>query len=382
MSDTRGFTLVEMLVSVVVLALAMAMILPSMANLSGLAGRAQSDGGATLDAKLALKMVESDLRKAVGTTPNFGTRPITPDELQSVLEKPSIRVPAYPTEPKERLLDDATYHDLVSFNKDAIVAHSDVVNTNPQGWFNSDTSPGAETVSYMFFPLGSNCTRDKAVKHSSPWCLWRQIEYTQTGDIDPKTGKLRIHRMAEMVMRGSAFPTVQCFDNGPARKRMFCFKQAAPVPKNPAVNPYSWSNWTNKCQTRWFEDGGHSTWTESPYMGLGWFQMSDQFIGEHYPNWSQPGEPELVLDRDGRMNLTGAPPAGVPDLRDYYYPAYHTPTVARHLFMMDTVVGIGIVMPSSVAKSGAEGSAVFQTQVSLRNRLSPSYQQSILCGLR
>jgi prepilin-type N-terminal cleavage/methylation domain-containing protein len=222
-----GFTLLELMVTLVLLALAMAAIFPAIGNMYRNNGRSAASSQAVGEAGIAARLLESDVRAALGDR-GTGERVMTSTTTLAV------RIATIPA------LNGAG----------ATQSMADIRQAGPTRlYINADVVPtaGIERVEWELLQDNATCgDRDRATNRN--FCLQRRV-FSSAGAI----------LSTEVPVRGrGAYPTgTRSCGSGTAvlaTARVFCFQEA--VPNNGNASDYVWnSTWNANCSMRWNQVG-------------------------------------------------------------------------------------------------------------------------------
>ena len=224
-----GFTLIEMVVVLIVLALAMAAIFPAIGNLLNGGTRNAASGQATGEAGLVAKLIEEDIKTALGDR-GTGER----SDSVSFPGANAIRTATIPA------LDagDASplYADIVAASPTRLVLNADAL----------DTNPGVEEVEWVL-TQNSTALCGETDTAGNNWCLRRIVRGAGGGAV--------LAAEVATKSRGTYPQTTSCGgSNLPSAVRVFCYQEAYPGAGNP--NNYVWNGgWTANCTLAWTTDG-------------------------------------------------------------------------------------------------------------------------------
>jgi prepilin-type N-terminal cleavage/methylation domain-containing protein len=257
-----GFTLIEMIVVLVVLALAMAVVFPALGNMLRSTSRTSASSQASGEAQVAADLLRSDVRTAAGARS-------TGERTDSDLFAGATAV---------------TLSTVGSLNALA-PGISDIVTAGPLVLvFNSDvlaTSPGPERVAWTYLENSATCG-DRSDANTN-WCMQRTVS-TQAGTV----------LTSEIVVRarGTLGPSSSCFPGAAAMKRVFCYEEAVPVMAAGGSNRYTWdAGWSSNCSESWLTDAGSPNQAGASGIGLG----STTYTLTH--NGAEPSTKISRLDR-------------------------------------------------------------------------------------
>lgn len=221
--DERGFTLLELVIVLMLLALASAALFPSITSMLRSSTRSAALSGATGDGRVAERIVEHDIRSALAARSN-GNRADLTTSGASVIQALNSAT--------------ATTHDIIQASPTQLTFYTEAL----------ATSPGPERVTLQLHRDQTIC--GERGTDGSNWCLVRTVVGGGA-------------TASEVLTRGrSAFPAT--IPNSPcgSGSRVFCYR----LSENPGgPNAYRWNgSWRpSLCQTRWTD-------LTSTLGGAGW----------------------------------------------------------------------------------------------------------------
>lgn len=318
-----GFTLIEIVVAIALLAITLALSGPALTDLFGNLGRGAAATTSDTDSSIAIRMAENDIEQALANRPtgdfNTGATPIN-----TVVDALNSTAPSN--------------HDIVLAGPTQLAFYADVIDSTIV-----PAATGPEYVRWLQLKNSASCGA------SQPnWCVertvWNTAHTTQFSN--------------EIVTSGTKTPPTDQFcapgftdlPSGTAQNRLFCYRrsvdQGAPyTPVPPSLNDlnpshYAWNNAarTNTCTQQWWD----------------------------------PSAP------------VGAEPPAITLNPLEYVAAQHNsldPTVQFHAYL-DTITSIGIVMPSTSKRGGANERTISYSEVPISSRQSSIYLAAIMCGAR
>ena len=224
-----GFTLIEMIVVLVVLALAMAAIFPAIGNLLAGSSRSAASGQATGEAGVVAKLLEEDIKAALG---DRGTGERT--DSTSFAGVDAIRTATIPALTAGAA--STRYADIVVAGPTRLVLNVDAL----------ATSAGVEQVEWVLTQNSTTLCGETDTSGNN-WCLRRIVRA-------PGGGAVLAAEVATKS-RGTYPQTTSCGSNAlPSAVRVFCYKEAYPGAGN--ANNYRWSaGWTPNCSMAWTSTG-------------------------------------------------------------------------------------------------------------------------------
>lgn len=234
----NAFTLIEMIVVLVLLAVAMAVIFPSIGNMLRTSGRASASSQASGDARIAANLFETDIKTAVGGRS-------TGDRTDNALFSGTTATTLSTVSSLNAL--GAGISDIVTAGPLLLVVNSDVLTTNA----------GPERVSWTYLENSVTCG-DRSDLNTN-WCLQRIVR-TQAGAV----------LTSEVIVRarGTLGTTSSCYPGAVAAKRIFCYEEAVPALVAPSVNRYTWdAGWSATCNQNWLTDA--TSPNQAPVAGYG-----------------------------------------------------------------------------------------------------------------
>lgn len=241
-TGAAGFTLIEIIVAVIVFTIAMALALPVITNVTGLAHRAAGQAAASGEARLAVQMLEADLRHARGLTRSDTDRTEMPDN--TLLDVASGA---------------ATDHDLQILGPNVLRFYADVLSLCDVGCV--DPAAGPELVTYALMQDSRFCDLIPGGTSTSVhdnWCIVRSVQVLRQNR--------HIH---ELLAHGSgAYPSDStCYPGAPRSPRLFCYRSAVP-----ASWSYTWAGWTPRCAMTWSEPQDRTSvdWNTNVTTGYSW----------------------------------------------------------------------------------------------------------------
>ncbi len=227
----RGFTLLEMVVVLVLLALASMVMFPSVVSMLRAGTRSAALSASSGDGRIAERLVEHDVRGAAAARSN-GSRPDAGTPTSSVID--ALNAPS------------RDLHDVLEATPTRLRIWSEALRS----------SPGPEIVTWELREDASECSTQ-----TPNWCVVRTVE--------PSVGAT----LSEVVTRGrTAFP--QGIPNNPCSgatptKRLFCYRTST-------AQSFVWNqNWNDRvCNTT---TTSCSTGTPAPTCRIQWASLDSAF---------------------------------------------------------------------------------------------------------
>ncbi|MCW2923872.1 MAG: hypothetical protein JWM98_1276 [Thermoleophilia bacterium] len=223
-----AFTMIEMIVVMVVLGLAMAAIFPAIGNIMRGSGRGAASSQATGDAGTASRMLEEDIRSALG---DRGTGERTDIENAGAV---GVRLNA-----------------ISALNSPAAINHDIVVAGPTHLRLNADVLPaaGIESIDWQLWEDDARCGDRSDDGHN--WCLTRTVTGGGGGTSEVAVRSRGTYPQTSTCAPGNALA---------AAKRIFCYQEA-----HPTTNSYTWNaGWTSACTSEWRKDGPNAADTSIP----------------------------------------------------------------------------------------------------------------------
>jgi prepilin-type N-terminal cleavage/methylation domain-containing protein len=220
--STDGFTMIEMNVVLIVLALAMAAIFPAIGNLLRGSSRGAASAQATGDSALVAKFLEEDVRTALG---NRGTG----ERSDAASGTTVATIPALAT-------GSVAAVDIVEAGPLRLVVNADVV-----------ADAGVTQVERIEWSLTQNNTAicGETDAGGNNWCLRRIVRSAAGGVL-----------ASEVVTKSrGTYPAVAtCGGINVSSVRVFCYEEA--YPGAGGAGNYVWNGgWTSSCNEAWTMDG-------------------------------------------------------------------------------------------------------------------------------
>lgn len=218
-SAERGFTIIEMVVALVLFAIAMAAVLPALGNMLDMGNRGAANAQASADSSYALQLAEGDLRRAIANR-SSGEFEATGLSVVAALTSMSTNT-----------------HDIISAGPTRLQLWSDALGT----------SAGPELVTYE---LREQTTRNAAGpcdrQSRTSWCVLRTVR-TAGG---ASTIEVVAHGSGTFPLDSSCIPTTGATAPAPA-KRLFCYQHKVPASAGSLNTRYSWAGWNSGCVASW-----------------------------------------------------------------------------------------------------------------------------------
>jgi prepilin-type N-terminal cleavage/methylation domain-containing protein len=268
-SSQAAFTLIEMIVVLVVLALAMAAIFPAIGNLMAGSSRGAASGQATGEAGLVGKMIEEDIKAAVGDR-STGER----SDAGTFTGATALRtatIPALTAGAGSNL-----YSDIVAAGPTRLILNVDAL----------AATAGVEQVEWVLTQNSPACGETDASNNN--WCLRRIVRA-------PGGGAVLAAEVATKS-RGTYPTTTSCGRGLPAAVRVFCYQESYPGAGGNAN--YVWNGgWTPNCSLAWTTDGN------SPNSGSATRTLTSP---ARIPTRHNQVEPASSISRLDRITTVGA----------------------------------------------------------------------------
>ena len=320
---TAGFTLIEIIVAIALLAITLALSGPALTDLFSNLGRGAAATTSDTASSTAIRLAESDIEQALADRPtgdfNIGATPI--NTVVDALKSTAL-----------------VNHDIVLANRTQLAFYADVLD--------SSIVPAATGPEFVIWQLLTDDASCGAIQPN--WCIQRTVSNT--------ANTTQFSNEAVTSGTGLAPTDTFCapgFTDLPTVKeetRIFCFRRSvdqdaiyAPVaPSLSDLKPthYIWNNPERKstCTQQW--------WDPAPPPG-------------------PVPKPIILKPLD-------------------FVAAQHNSldTAVQFHAYLDTITSIGIVMPSTSKRGGANERAISYSEVPIRSRQSPIYLAAIMCGAR
>lgn len=338
-----GFTLIEMILALIMLAVIVAVMFPMLSRMSKSGARDSVRTAATGEARATAQLLESDLRGMRAPLRPTGDGEDAINVISS-LNGGSVPLPlpaaSWPDIPTATLWGQQTNHDLLFAGPNYLMFWADVMD-NPAGAFQT------ELVRWY---LASGATATNGCPSSKTWCLVREVRYATSNDASTSSALrevLATGRGALPISR-ACFPGVGISVNPQANPRAFCYQSAAP-------NAYAWNSWSSSsCSSAWtgIDPDPNSFGVSSPVA------MSIM--------------PSMASARGVSVNAAGIfvdHEAGGPLQNVQIHP-------------LDRITTIAAVLPGGSVSNNAADVRLANAEVAIPSRSSREYRTAILCGDR
>jgi prepilin-type N-terminal cleavage/methylation domain-containing protein len=328
----EGFSLVEIMIALALLALVLALISPALTNLFGSTNRTAAAGSTQSSARTALVMIQQDLERALGDRPtgdfdNAGSGSTT--SLTSALND---------TNPRR--------HDIVRAGRVSLGFYSDVISAT--------VNPNATGPEFVGWSLAQDQTMCGATTPN--WCIVRAV-----WNADRTTNYL-----TEIVTSGrGAAPTDQYCAPGATdtasatpQVRLFCYRRSVEAGSTvtnagvPSAEP-----------------------TTNLQLDPAYYRWNGNWRGECTQIWSDP------------TSASGMWPGGSPPTQfsttDFVAATRNSvdPPYRFHAFL-DTITSVGVVIPAANRRGGQNERSIEYAEIPIQSRQSPLYRTAIMCGSR
>lgn len=333
-----GFTLVEMIVGLVVLAIALALSMPAVINTLQQGARASSGSAATSQAAGAMALLENDLRsirapvRAVG---NDIDRLNVIDQL-SVYRAPVAAdyVAAGYVGPGPLYADPSpmgrvwAHHDILFAGPTMLEFWSDVVDA-PLG------APDNQPELVRWYLINNPADAAATCRDAARWCVVRDVRY---GD---NQGRV----LSEVITSGGgAYPRDASCGPGMAVQGMFCYRSRI------ATRGYTFRFWTTECHDEWYpstiRDAGPPVSRQVSRGGV--HRVNAIYAGRRFQAEHEAAGP-------------------------YWQSRIHP---------LDRIVSVAVALPTAARIGSGDDVSLTTAQVEIRSRRSSEYQTAIMCGAR
>lgn len=220
-----AFTMIEMIVTMVLLGLAMMVVYPALANILGGSARGAASSQAGGEAVIAARMLEEDVRRAVGNR-STGDR----SDGNQLPGTTGIRVSTITA--LTAGASDPQYPDILVAGRFDLVLNSDVLN-----------APGIERVTWRRVVNSPTCGDVGAGGRN--WCMERTVRSAAGAVLTSEV----------VVKHRGTFPAiVSSCAPGITGSRVFCYQEA--YPGTGGATAYVWNGgWSPRCTVAWRTDG-------------------------------------------------------------------------------------------------------------------------------
>ncbi|MCB0878782.1 MAG: prepilin-type N-terminal cleavage/methylation domain-containing protein [Thermoleophilia bacterium] len=341
----RGFTLIEMIVAMLALAVAVAAVFPLVTELTRNGSRDTTRAASTGDARANAQLLESDLRAMRAPLRPIGDGEDTINVI-SALNRGGGALPlppaSWPDIPTSTLWGEPTTSDLLFAGPTTLMFWADVMD-NPAGAFRTE-------LVRWYLLVGPQA--DQGCPADYDWCLVREVRYATNANASA-SGALR-----EVLAQGlGAIPPSQaCYPgavvaaNPQTNPRVFCYQSQVPA----AGLGYRWNTWGTACRSVW--------------SGIG-----------PDPNALTGGTSTRLSAVSGAVTRPGVDDNGGSIVVDHEQMG---PMSAVRIRRLDTITSIGAMVPGGGVQNGASSVSIANAEVTIPSRSSVEYRTAIMCGDR